>query len=131
MTIDPVRLASIQAPLPSAQSPRSPDTASPEKSISFAEQLKRACDEVGARVQFSGHATQRAEDRSLALTPAQMQRVDNALDAVAAKGGRTALVMLDDLAMIVGVDRRTVVTLVDSPHLRENVFTAIDAAVIA
>ncbi|MBM3327327.1 MAG: hypothetical protein FJY65_10230 [Calditrichaeota bacterium] len=131
MDIDPIRLNYIQPPQPTAPPSAQPALKPGKARTSFAEQLRKACDEVGARVEFSGHAQDRAQDRNVALTPAQLQRVDTALDAVAAKGGKKALVMLDDLALIVGVDRRTVVTLVDGAHLRENVFTAIDAAVIA
>jgi flagellar operon protein len=38
---------------------------------------------------------------------------------------------MDDLAMVVSVRNRTVVTVVDKEHLKQNVFTNIDSAVIA
>ena len=103
----------------------------PEGKTSFADHLRKATEDLGSQVQFSGHAMQRAERRGIDLSAEQLGRIDKALDSVAAKGGRKALVMLDDLALIVGVDRRTVITMVDGEGLRDNVFTAIDAAVIA
>ena len=97
----------------------------------FAELLKKACSDAGVNVEFSGHAAARAESRSIDLSQQQLSRIDTALEAVSAKGSKRALVMLDDLALIVGVEKRTVITLVDGNNLRDNVFTAIDAAVIA
>ena len=37
----------------------------------------------------------------------------------------------DDLALVVSVSNRTVITAVDGDHLQDNVFTNIDSAVIA
>jgi len=47
------------------------------------------------------------------------------------KGAKDSLVLLRDLAFIVNVKNRTVVTAVDGEHLKDNVFTNIDSAVIA
>jgi len=112
---------------PQRSEEKKPETPRP----SFADHLRRATEEIGGQVQFSGHAMQRAESRGIELNGEQLARIDKALDSAAAKGARKALVMLDDLALIVGVDQRKVITLVDGAGLRDNVFTAIDAAVIA
>jgi flagellar operon protein len=40
-------------------------------------------------------------------------------------------VLLRDMAFIVSVRNRTIVTAMDSEHIKENVFTNIDSAVIA
>jgi len=48
----------------------------------------------------------------------------------AAKGARESLILLDDKAFVVSVRNRTVITAVDGEHLKENVFTNIDSAVI-
>jgi flagellar operon protein len=128
--LDRIRADRIGPPqLPSSQTQQ--PTPEPQGKPSFADHLRKATEDLGSQVQFSGHAMQRAERRGIDLTAEQLGRIDKALDSVAAKGGRKALVMLDDLALIVGVDRRTVITLVNGEGLRDNVFTAIDAAVIA
>lgn len=108
-----------------------PEASTPNARATFAEHLKKACDEAGVNVEFSGHAAARAESRSIHLSPQQLSRIDTALEAVSGKGSKRALVMLDDLALIVGVDKRTVITMIDGNGLKDNVFTAIDAAVIA
>ena len=98
---------------------------------SFAEHLHKACDETGCRTNFSMHAQVRIESRDIDLKPEMLHRIDRAIDSAADKGAEKALVMLDDLALIVGVKNRTVITVVDGQAMKENVFTSIDSAVIA
>ena len=52
------------------------------------------------------------------------------VDRAAAKGAKESLVMIDDVALVVSVKNRTVITAVDKAQLKENVFTNIDSAVI-
>jgi hypothetical protein len=47
------------------------------------------------------------------------------------KGAKDSLVILRDLAFIVNVKNRMVVTAMDGDRLKENVFTNIDSAIIA
>ena len=122
------RVGPPQLPLTPVSTPQNRQV---EQRTPFAEHLKKACDEAGVNVEFSGHAASRAESRSIDLTQSQLSRIDTALEAVSAKGAKRALVMLDDMALIVGVEKRTVITMVDGNNLRDNVFTSIDAAVIA
>lgn len=82
-------------------------------------------------VRFSAHAQTRLQSRRIALDEAQMGRLQGAVQKAASKGSRDALVLMDDLAMVVSVTNRTVVTVVDRENLKQNVFTNIDSAVIA
>jgi len=47
------------------------------------------------------------------------------------KGASKSLVLLDDLALVVSVRNRVVITALDEPNARSGVFTNIDSAVIA
>ncbi|HEV7641615.1 MAG TPA: TIGR02530 family flagellar biosynthesis protein [Gaiellaceae bacterium] len=82
-------------------------------------------------VQFSGHALQRIERRGIPLDDGAVNRLAGGVDRAAAKGSRSSLVLVDDTAFVVSVPNRTVVTAVDREHMREQVFTNIDSAVIA
>jgi flagellar operon protein len=82
-------------------------------------------------VRFSAHAQTRLQSRQIALDGTQMDRLEGAVQKAAGKGSRDALVLMDDLAMVVSVTNRTVVTVVDKENLKQNVFTNIDSAVIA
>ena len=82
-------------------------------------------------VQFSKHALQRVERRGIELDGPTMQRLEGGLERAAGKGARDAVVFIDGTAFVASVKNRTVITAVDSEHMREHVFTNIDSAVIA
>jgi flagellar operon protein len=87
---------------------------------------------LGAQpLRFSGHALQRIEHRGINLDEATMARLDGGVQRAAAKGSRDSLVLVDETAFVVSVPNRTVITAVDREHMREQVFTNIDSAVIA
>jgi len=82
-------------------------------------------------VKFSGHAQQRLKSRNIELSAQQLERISSAVDRAAGKGARDSLLLMDDLAAVVSVENRTVVTVVDSASMKDNVFTNIDSTVIA
>ena len=134
MALDVDRLRPDQVvppPLPPQKPQPKPVDAGDEGKVSFAEHLQRECKDIGCRMNFSLHAQTRVDSRDIDLQPDQLVRIDKAVDSAAEKGADKALVMLDDLALIVGVRKRTVITVVDGQALRNNVFTSIDSAVIA
>jgi flagellar operon protein len=82
-------------------------------------------------LRFSQHALQRVERRGIDVEGATMARLDSGVSRAAAKGARDAVVFVDSTAFVVSVRNRTVITAVDREHMREQVFTNIDSAVIA
>ena len=82
------------------------------------------------RLKVSSHAQTRIESRQIQLGQAQWNRVLEGIDRAAQKGAKESLVMVDDVALVVSVKNRTVITAVDKAHLSDNVFTNIDSAVI-
>jgi flagellar operon protein len=86
--------------------------------------------EVGKELKFSAHAQARLEARNIKLTESQLGRLHSGVDKAASKGARESLVLVDDVALVVSVKNRTVITAVDDKNLKENVFTNIDSAVI-
>lgn len=81
-------------------------------------------------LKFSQHAQQRMATRQITLTAGDLERLGTAVEKAARKGARESLILMDDLALIVSVANRTVVTAVDGAGIKENVFTNIDSAVI-
>ena len=102
---------------------------------SFADALKKAqqpkATDPNAALRFSAHAQTRIQSRNIAFGPEERQRMEDAVQKVAGKGGRESLVLLDQNAFVVSVPNRTVITVVDRDSLKQNVFTNIDSAVIA
>ena len=82
------------------------------------------------QLKFSKHATVRLADRGIELTDAQLERLNDGAQKAGQKGIRDSLVIVDDLAFIVNVPNKTVVTAMDSRETEENVFTNINGAVI-
>jgi flagellar operon protein len=81
--------------------------------------------------QFSRHALDRVQRRGIALDKPMLQRLGDGLQRAAGKGARNAVVFVDNTAFVANVPSNTVITAVDSEHMREHVFTNIDSAVIA
>ena len=82
------------------------------------------------RLKLSAHAKTRLESREIVLDAEAWERVMDGVDRAAAKGSRESLVLVDDVALIVSVKNRTVITAVDQARLKESVFTNIDSALI-
>jgi flagellar operon protein len=82
-------------------------------------------------VQLSGHAKARIERRGIDLDPQTLARLQHGVDRAAAKGSRESVVLVDDVAFVVSVKARTVITAVDRASMRDHVFTNIDSAVIS
>jgi flagellar operon protein len=100
----------------------------PLRGPAFSEVL---ADRVGS-VKFSNHALQRVERRGIDLDADNtLPRLEAGVSRAASKGARDSVVFVDGTAFVVSVRNRTVITAVDSEHMREHVFTNIDSAVIA
>ena len=81
-------------------------------------------------LKFSNHASKRLEQRGIELKGDQLAKISSAVDQAAAKGSKESLILMKDMALIVNVQNRTVVTAVDDHSMKNNVFTQIDSAVI-
>lgn len=114
--------------------PLNPRTNAPLKKAHLSESAFRA--ELNKQLQsqtvaFSAHALDRLRARNIGLTPDDLARINNAVDRVAAKGGRESLVVYKDTAYVISIKNRTVITAVDTAHMTDHVFTQIDSAVFA
>lgn len=81
-------------------------------------------------LKFSKHAELRLQARNISLTQTQKDKMQDAVSRAESKGVKDSLVLMDNLAFVVNVRNRTVITAVNSSELKENVFTNIDGAVI-
>jgi flagellar operon protein len=104
-----------------------PTTRARSTGPAFADQLAEAT----RAVRFSGHASERLAQRGVSLDASQMRRLEHSVSQAASKGSRSALVLVDRVAMIVAVPERTVVTAMPTDQAGQGIFTNIDAAVVA
>ncbi|MDX6599162.1 MAG: hypothetical protein QOE87_3049 [Gaiellales bacterium] len=122
--VNPDQVAGVgrRLPAPGVDAPARPG------GPSFGDMLAKRLD--AAPLHFSGHALQRIERRGISVDAAVLARLGDGVSRAAAKGSRDSLVLVDQTAFVVSVPNRTVITAVDRDHMREQVFTNIDSAVI-
>jgi flagellar operon protein len=82
-------------------------------------------------LRFSNHAQKRLDDRAINLPEDGLQRLNEAVEKAKARGGKESLILMDDLAFIVNVKDRVVVTTMDAKQRGQGVFTQIDSVVFA
>ncbi|MFC1725557.1 TIGR02530 family flagellar biosynthesis protein [candidate division KSB1 bacterium] len=82
-------------------------------------------------LKFSSHAIDRMNARDISLSYDDITKINNAVSQASTKGAVDSLVVLNDLAFIVSVKNRTIITAMTKESMQENVFTNIDSAVFA
>lgn len=97
---------------------------------SFAEALQQKLDEKSG-VEFSKHAMQRLEERSIDLEQdSTLERLNRGVELAAGKGSSETLVLVGRNAFVVSVKNNKVITTLSDSELQGNVFTNIDSTVI-
>lgn len=110
---------------PALAEPQRPQT--PAGGTSFQQLLDGA---LSQPVKFSGHAQERLAASRRQLSETELKQIAGAVDRAAQKGSRDALILMRDMALVVSVKNRTVITAVEGDRVKENIFTNIDSAVI-
>jgi flagellar operon protein len=82
-------------------------------------------------LKFSKHAEQRLQSRNIKLTDIQKEKMNEAVNKAGMKGVKDSLVIVDNMAFVVNVKSKTVITAVNNNELKDNIFTNIDGAVFA
>lgn len=95
--------------------------------LDFSNVLRSKVDDL----KFSAHAETRMKSRNIEMTDEMMGKLKKAVNDAAGKGSRDSLIMLSNLAFIVNIPNRTVVTAMDGQSIKDNIFTNIDSAVMA
>lgn len=95
---------------------------------SFKELLSQQL-EQSKGIKFSKHAQSRLLSRNIEVSDADLKQLENGLQKAADKGARDSLIMVNNVAYVVNVDNKTVITAVDNGSMEEKVFTNIDSAI--
>ncbi|MGI6225034.1 MAG: TIGR02530 family flagellar biosynthesis protein [Peptococcales bacterium] len=81
-------------------------------------------------LKFSKHAQDRLSMRNIKLNQEAITQLNAAVEKARDKGAKESLILMNDIAFVVSIQNKTVITAVNGPNIRENVFTNIDSAVI-
>ncbi len=79
---------------------------------------------------FSKHANTRLHARNIQLSNEQLKRINQGVCQAREKGIKESLVLIDDVALVVNVKNKVVVTAMEKSEQDNKVFTNIDGAVI-
>lgn len=90
-----------------------------------AQAFERALDQES--VKLSKHALRRLDSRDISLSDTQQTKLSDAMSSLEKKGARDSLVLMGELAFIVNVPSKTVVTAITKDQMKEQVFTNIDS----
>lgn len=85
---------------------------------------------LNEQIKFSKHATMRLNSRQIEFTDEQIKKLQIGIDKAEEKGIKDSLVLMDQIALVVNVKNRIVVTAIDSNEIEDAIFTNIDGAVI-
>ncbi len=97
-----------------------------KKTTSFAAELDRAKSDVS----FSAHAAERMKVRGIDLSGEEIARLRDTISKMALKGAKESLIYMNDVALVVSIKNRTVITAMDGTSVKDNIFTNIDSAAI-
>jgi flagellar operon protein len=81
-------------------------------------------------VRFSAHAQRRLISRNITFGDTETNRLEQAVEKAAEKGSRASLILMDDVALIVSIKNKLVITAIDAESRKENIFTNIDSVVL-
>ena len=133
---DLIRNAAAISPSASAINPKTverggyakrPESSQAGQGADFSSVLRGRLSEMES-LSFSKHAALRLDSRAISLSDEQLRRVESGIVDAGAKGIKDSLVLVDDLALLVNVPSKTVITAMNQNS--GNIFTNIDGAVI-
>lgn len=119
----------IQQPLRPIGQPTGQSKTKPQTAVNFKDIFQQKLEEKN-QLTFSKHAQQRLNMRNIELNQDTLTKLNNAVEKAADKGAKESLILMNDLAFLVSIKNKTVITAIDGANIKENVFTNIDSAVI-
>ncbi len=79
-------------------------------------------------VKFSKHAQNRLVSRDIRVSDQDLDQLANGVQKAKEKGAKDSLIMVNNVAYVVSVTNKTVITAVDNGSMDEKIFTNIDSA---
>lgn len=86
--------------------------------------------EKNGELRWSRHATARLRSRGIELDERAQTEIADAVDQLKGKGAKESLVLYEEHAFIVGVQRQTVITAMTRDEAVGSIFTNIDSTIV-
>jgi len=81
-------------------------------------------------IKFSSHALERLRMRNILLSNDDITRLNEAVNRAEDKGSRDSLVLMNNIAFVVSVKNKTIVTALTNDQMQDKVITNIDSTVL-
>lgn len=107
------------------------NTVSKTKHTGSFQELLNSSLEKQSGITFSSHAAERLKSRNIALGLEDINRLSTAIGKAESKGSRDALVLMDDLAFVVNIKNKIIITAMTGDQMRDKVVTNIDSTILA
>ena len=142
-SIDPVLLRGLSQVQPGAQGRRvagtDPSVPGFDKSLDALLRSKPANSPIVPKnemgntqdISFSKHANNRLVSRGIEVSADERKQLATAVDELSQRGAKESLVLMNDRAYVVGVPKRTVITVMSRSEALGQVFTNIDSTFVA
>jgi len=95
---------------------------------SFAQILENQKQEMEVKV--SAHAQERLKQQNITISQQDLGRINDATNMAEKKGSRESLMLLKDVALVVNISNRTIITAVNKARQKDKIFTNIDSTII-
>jgi flagellar operon protein len=81
-------------------------------------------------IRLSKHAAERMNSRNISFTESEIKDLGNAIKKAGDKGSKESLILFNDVALIVSVRNKTVITAMTRENLKDNIVTNIDSTIV-
>ena len=127
-----MNVRALAARIPPVQPADSTKAVGPKRengaATAFARDLQQARSQEPPDLKLSAHAQSRIVQRGIEFSEDDRMNISGALNTLAEKGARNALMLRGESAFLVNVPNRTIITAMDASDLSERAFTNIDSA---
>lgn len=79
---------------------------------------------------FSKHANMRLNSRNIKLNTEQLEKINNGVNEASKKGIKDSLMLIDNIALVVNIQKKTVITALEKSETDQHIFTNIDGAIL-
>ncbi len=100
------------------------------KQTHFTNELQSALTTNSNELIISKHAKQRLEQRGIAINEERWERIGEKVMEAKEMGVKESLVLLEDAALIVSANNRTVITAMDRKEASSQIFTNINGTIL-
>lgn len=86
--------------------------------------------DLKSNITISKHAAQRLKERNIFITEEKWTEISGKMAEAKSKGVSDALVVLDDVALVVNTNKNTVITALKHQEAKQRIFTNINGTIL-